>query len=188
MPNVTWQEPQIMTDLLALNLYAFSSGLALPGPRELAIVSPWLSNIELAMRPGNWYQLLTLGETRPNPDLLTCVQVFRDNNWRVQLAVLAYGTTNTSLAKRLEDYEAERRWLRLALELGAEIYLAPNLHAKGIVTPLGIITGSTNLTYSGLYAQSQNANYFPHDHPEYADNRAQLLGRINICDRATVIP
>jgi hypothetical protein len=43
------------------------------------------------------------------------------------------------------------------------------------VTPLAIITGSTNLTASGLFAQSQNANYFAHNHPDYWGNRLQLM-------------
>ncbi len=57
------------------------------------------------------------------------------------------------------------------------VFLVPDLHAKGVVTPLGIITGSTNITHSGRYAQSQNANYFAHDSADYAGNRTQLLGR-----------
>ena len=31
MPNVTWQEPQILLDLLAVNLFAELNGLTLPG-------------------------------------------------------------------------------------------------------------------------------------------------------------
>jgi len=57
------------------------------------------------------------------------------------------------------------------------VFLVPDLHAKGVVTPLGIVTGSTNITHSGLYAQSQNANYFAHGNADYAGNRTQLLGR-----------
>jgi hypothetical protein len=55
------------------------------------------------------------------------------------------------------------------------------------VTPLGIITGSTNLTNSGLFAQSQNANYFAHDHADYATNRVQLLSRYAGIAKATAI-
>jgi hypothetical protein len=62
------------------------------------------------------------------------------------------------------------------------------LHAKGVVTPLGIITGSTNLTTSGLFAQSQNANYFAHDHADYAANRVQLLSRYAGINPATAVP
>ncbi len=57
------------------------------------------------------------------------------------------------------------------------VFLVSDLHAKGVVTPLGIITGSTNITHSGLYAQSQNANYFAHGSADYAGNRNQLVGR-----------
>ncbi len=57
------------------------------------------------------------------------------------------------------------------------VFLVPDLHAKGVVTPLGITTGSMNIAHCGLYAQSQNANYFGHGNADYAGNRTQLLGR-----------
>ena len=63
-----------------------------------------------------------------------------------------------------------------------------DLHAKGVVTPLGIITGSTNITHSGLYAQSQNANYFAHGNADYAGNRTQLLGRYESLTAVQRIP
>jgi hypothetical protein len=188
MSNVTWQEPQILADLLSLNLYASDNGLHVPGSRELAIVSPWLSNIELSMNPGPWYHLLTLGESKPHIDLLSCVRTFREHEWRVQLAVLAYGTVNTAIPKPVQDFETERRWLRQAMAAGAEVYLVPNLHAKGIVTPLGIITGSTNLTHSGMYLQSQNSNYFPYSHPDFEGNRIQLLSKLRPEYCVNVIP
>lgn len=188
MSNVTWQEPQILADLLSLNLYASDSGLDIPGQRELALISPWLSNIELAMKPGPWYHLLTVGETKPQTNLLSCVRAFREHEWRVQLAVLTYGTVNTTMPKLAQDFESERRWLREAMAVGTEVYLVPHLHAKGIVTPLGIITGSTNLTYSGMYLQSQNSNYFAHSHPDYEGNRLQLLSTLRPEYRVTAIP
>lgn len=61
------------------------------------------------------------------------------------------------------------------LGVSPEHIAVPGLHAKGVVTPLGVITGSTNVTRSGLYAQAQNSNYFAHDHPGYSGNRTQLL-------------
>ncbi len=68
------------------------------------------------------------------------------------------------------------------------VFLVPDLHAKGVVTPLGIITGSTNITHSGLYAQSQSANYFAYDSADYAGNRTQLLGRYEGLTAVAEIP
>ncbi len=50
MPNVTWQEPQILLDLLAVNLFAELNGLTLPGARHIAVITPWFSNVELFLR------------------------------------------------------------------------------------------------------------------------------------------
>ena len=36
MPNVTWQEPQILLDLLAINIFAELNGLTLPDARHIA--------------------------------------------------------------------------------------------------------------------------------------------------------
>ena len=89
--------------------------------------------------------------------------------------VLAYGSTVGGLFKSADKYPSEVRLLRALEREGVRLYQVPGLHAKGVVTPLAIITGSTNLTHGGLYAQAQNANYFAHDHPDYPANRTQLL-------------
>jgi hypothetical protein len=174
MPNITWQEPQILADILALSLYAAANGQPCPNDRIVALISPWLSNIEITLRPGPWYQLLTMGVSDDNPSLLGCVRSFRKLNWTVRIGVLRYGV-DQEISKPPAAFDYERRWLRQALDDGAEVYLVPNLHAKGIVTPFGIVTGSTNLTHSGVYVQSQNANYFSCAHLEYLGNRQQLL-------------
>jgi hypothetical protein len=184
MPNITWQEPQIVTDLLALSLYAATHHLDVPGEHRAALISPWLTNVELSLRPGPWYQLLTTEDSRTSPDLLTCVRALVSEGWTVDIGVLRYGI-DQQIKKPAQDFQPERNWLRRAMAAGARIFLVPDLHAKGVITPLGIITGSTNLTHSGMYLQLQNANYFAHDHPEYVGNRSQLLSFLSPEFRAT---
>ena len=89
--------------------------------------------------------------------------------------MLAYRVSASGLCKTRENHPSEVRQLRTLKKEGVKLYQVPDLHAKGVVTPLGVIPGSTNLTRSGLYAQIQNANYFAHNHVEYASNRSQLL-------------
>ena len=175
MPNITWLEPQIMLDLLALNLYQDQNGLELPGEKELAVISPWLSNVELVLRPSVWHQNLTVGRRESSLTFADCLKQFCKANWKVHLAVLKYGESFSGLTKDINKFGHERLLLREALKFGANVYLCPDLHAKGIVSPLAIITGGTNYTHSGLYLQSQNSNYFAFDHPDYATNRIQLL-------------
>jgi hypothetical protein len=172
MPNVSWQEPQILVDLLALNLYADRNGMELPGPREIIVCSPWLTDIEMSLSPGSWHQQLTMGERESRVTFLECMRAFLGQGWTVRIAVLAYGPM-----KSFDAFHRERRLLRQLLQAGAEVSLVSMLHAKGVVTPLGLVTGSTNVTMGGLYQQAQNARYLAHDQPEYAADRAVLLGR-----------
>lgn len=189
MPNVTWQEPQVFIELLAINLFGAGNHLTIAGPRELAIVSPWLSDVEIGLRPGPWYQQFTVGVDVGTLTLSECLKTFRRLDWLVEVAVLAYGASPSGLNKNPSDYPGELRLLDTLLAEGVLIYLVPDLHAKGIVTPLGVITGSTNVTHSGLYAQAQNANYFAHDHQDYAANRIQLLNRFRgVVPPASTLP
>ena len=175
MPNVTWQEPQVLVDLLALNLLASRNGMRLPGRQEIALVSPWLSDVEIFLPAGVWQQQLTVGDTEGQYTLDAILGTFRAAGWDVHVAVLDYGRNPSGLYKDLDAFRHEREFLARLLAKGVHVYLVPDLHAKGVVTPLAIVTGSTNLTTSGLFAQSQNANYFAHDHVDYVGNRLQLM-------------
>jgi hypothetical protein len=177
VPNVTWQEPQVLVDVLALNLLAHRNGMRVPGQLHIAVLSPWLSDVEISMRAGSWHQQLTVGETDGQYSLASILADFRGSGWEVHVAVLAYGNNPSGLVKEPSFYGHERDLLRRLVEKGVLVHLVPDLHAKGVVTPLAIVTGSTNLTSSGLFAQSQNANYFAHTHPDYAGNRVQLISR-----------
>jgi hypothetical protein len=177
MPNITWQEPQVIIDLLAMNLLADQNGMNLGSNREIAVVSPWLSDVEIVLRPGPWYQQLTVGEKTTTSNLHNSLAVFCQRGWDVHIAVLAYGVNSSGIVKAPEKFVSERSFLGKLIGLGAKVHLVSNLHAKGIVTPLAIITGSTNLTNSGLYAQGQNANYFAFSHPDFHANRVQLLAK-----------
>jgi len=180
MPNITWQEPQIFVDLVAMNLVAAQNNMTLPGERRVAIVSPWLSDIELFLRPCSWHQQITSGEVDPHFNLFRSVSQFANAGWNVDIGVLKYGRSPSGLSKDPNNFYHERQFLKRLLPLpGVNVYLFQDLHAKGLVTPLGIITGSTNVTRSGMYAQSQNANLFQWNHPDYEGNRAQLLSRFD---------
>ena len=178
MPNITWQEPQIFVDLIAMNLVAAQNNMNLPGELRVAVISPWLSDIELFLRPCSWHQQITSGEVDPHFNLFRSVSEFAAAGWAVDVGVLQYGRSPSGLSKNPAKFYHERQFLKKLLLLsGVNVYLFNDLHAKGLVTPLGIITGSTNVTRSGMYAQSQNANLFQWDHPDYEGNKKQLFAR-----------
>ncbi len=103
---------------------------------------------------------------------------FSRRGWQVDVAVLNYGQNPSGLEKPRQQFQTERLFLQRLLDTtSVRVFLVPDLHAKGVVTPLGITTGSTNITHSGLYAKSHSTNYFAHGSADYAGNRTQLLGR-----------
>jgi hypothetical protein len=188
MPNVTWQEPQILVDLLAMNLLADENGMSLPGARRVSVVSPWFSEVELFLRPGPWHRHLQIERLPGTYSLNRLLARFLQRGWQVEIAVLAYGSGPSGLNKDPASFSREREVLRFLLKAGANVYLVPDLHAKGVITPLGLATGSTNITRSGLFLQAQNANYFPFDNPDYSPNAVQLRARYASSSPARAIP
>lgn len=177
----------MLIDLLALNLFADLQGQTLPGDRSVAVVSPWLSDVELTIPPGPWYQRMVGSEAPRVLRLGKGLELFLQCGWTVEVAVLAYGANFSGMTKKREAYRSEVDLLSRLLTIGVRIYQVPDLHAKGVVTPLGVITGSTNLTYSGVFLQGQNVNYFARTHPDFWANRVQLLNRFRTTRPCTEI-
>jgi hypothetical protein len=188
MPNVSWQEPQILVDLLAMSLLADENGMTLTGPKRVSVISPWFSEVELFLRPGPWHRHLQIERSTGTYSLNRILARFLTRDWAVDVAVLAYGTNPSGLTKDPGAHVREREVLRYLFDRGASIHLAPDLHAKGVITPLGLVTGSTNITRSGLFLQAQNANYFPFDNADYSANATQLRSTYDSVPRATAIP
>lgn len=189
MPNVAAMEPKVLVDLIAMTVDEVAH--ALPGtPRaEVFVISPWLSDVELTVMPSDRHGLLGRGLSEAETmGLVGCLIQLCRLDARVCVGVLAYGESLHGLRKDVDRFEHERTVLRRLLAAGAEVYLCPGLHAKGIVTGLGLITGSTNYTHRGLHLQMQNANYFPHDHPDYAGNRHTLSSYLAASYRVHAIP
>jgi hypothetical protein len=187
MPNVTSLEPQVLVDLLALTV----RDLDLNGPFSespgVAVISPWFSNVELSLHPSGRHACLGVARNVRTMRIGDCLRHFLEKNCPVRIGVLKYGHSATGLNKDPQQFSHERVLLRSLIQNGAEIYLCPSLHAKGIVTKLGVITGTTNYTHSGLHLQMQNANYFAFDHIDYAKNRTQLLANLQPQFRVEIV-
>ena len=174
MPNVTAMEPQILVDLLALAVE--DAQVRAPAARAMvAVISPWLSDVELTLLPSNRHGALGGGNEAVPLGFGQCLERLCNLGCDVHIGVLAYNEMFQGLRKEAAKFSHERAVLRGLLVAGAKVYLCHNLHAKGIVTDLGLITGSTNYTRSGVFLQMQNANYFAYDHSEYRSNKATLM-------------
>lgn len=188
MANVTAMEPQVLVDLLALNL-EHSRLLSLPAAqRNVTVVSPWLTDMELELHPSGHHASLGSRSSLQSYHLSEALHCFCREGWCVNVAVLRYGESYCGLRKDPLLFPREIGVLRHLLAAGANVFLCPGLHAKGIVTPLGVVAGTTNYTHSGLHLQMQNAYYFPYNHQEFAKTRSQLLSFLQPEWKSNVVP
>lgn len=188
MANVTSMEPQVLVDLLALNI-EHSRLLPLPETqRVVTVVSPWLTDMELELHPSGHHATLGSRSNTQEYHLSEAILCFCRDGWCVNVAVLRYGESYCGLRKDPAQFSRELGLLRRLLSAGANVYLCPGLHAKGIVTPLGVVAGTTNYTHSGLHLQMQNAYYFPFNHQEFAKTRAQLLACLQPEWKSSMVP
>jgi phosphatidylserine/phosphatidylglycerophosphate/cardiolipin synthase-like enzyme len=185
MPNVTSIEPQVLVDLLALTLQDVDLKCGSAAEAEIVVISPWLSDVELSLHPSGRHARLSGVDDTSSLRFAECLQRLAQLGCSVRIGVLKYGASFAGLTKDPQKFSNERAVLSALFKAGAQIFLCPNMHAKGIVTPLGVITGTTNYTHSGLHIQNQNVNYFAFDHPDYAKNRAQLLANLQPQFRAS---
>lgn len=175
MANVTAMEPQVLVDLLALNLEHAQLVMLPKAQRSITVISPWFTDMELALHPSGHHASLGQRDCAQSMQLSEVLRWFCRQGWAVNVAVLRYGESYSGLRKDPATFPREIEVLRGLIRSSAQIYLCPSLHAKGIVTPLGAVTGTTNYTHSGLHLQMQNAYYFPASHEEFSKTRIQLL-------------
>lgn len=168
-------EPQVLVDLLALNL-EHSRLISLPeAQRSITVISPWLTDMELELHPSGHHSVLGVRSDSRAYHFSEALIAFCRAEWCVNVAVLRYGESYCGLKKSPSLFSREVSLLRRLLTAGANVFLCPGLHAKGIITPLGVVTGTTNYTHSGLHLQMQNAYYFSYNHAEFTKTCANLL-------------
>ena len=178
----------MLVDLLALNL-EHAQLVTLPQTqRSITVISPWFTDMELALHPSGHHAGLGPRGGAQSMQLSEVLRWFCRQGWAVNIAVLRYGESYSGLRKDPCTFLREIEVLRGMISAGAQVYLCPSLHAKGIVTPLGAVTGTTNYTHSGIHLQMQNAYYFPANHEEFAKTRIQLLAFLRPEWRRTTVP
>ena len=174
MPNVSWLEPQNLADLLAMNLFAARNGMEWgESEKEIKIVSPWFNKFDLTLSPTGWHQQLKSGEFDRKATFQDCLHSALAEGWKLSIAVLSYKETG-NLSKPRGKFGSERKILHELRERGATVILVENLHAKGIISPLAVVSGSTNYTHGGMHYQLQNSIYFSQSSDEYQSTVSQL--------------
>ena len=116
-------------------------GFALLHSDEVAIVSPWLSNVDVR------FPLNDRFETR-NVSLLDAIERLEDNT--VYLIVRAGESHNDFVRDRLPD--------------GQRLHEIDDLHAKAVVTDAFVYMGSANITRGGLSVNRELCELLENEH------------------------
>jgi hypothetical protein len=119
----------------------------------LRIGSPWLSDVPLF--PGIFagsFPFLLPGIERTNVSSIgRFVGTWVRNSGDATVLVQTYDPTAWPKKSTARYNEEELRLLESSLDLGAEVLIAGSFHDKFVLIPEVVISGSANVTYSGLY-------------------------------------
>jgi phosphatidylserine/phosphatidylglycerophosphate/cardiolipin synthase-like enzyme len=120
-------------------------GFALLHSDEVAIVSPWLSNVELRLPVNDRFDVRSVS-------LLQAVDTLEDTT--VHLIVRAGESHN--------DYVRDR------LPAGQRLHEVDDLHAKAVVTDTVVYLGSANITRGGLSVNRELCELLENEHGSVA--------------------
>jgi hypothetical protein len=122
-------------------------------PAALRIGSPWLSDAPLfpGIFSGSFPYLLPGIRPSEVASMATFVRTFCDNGGEVSLLVQGYDPKDWPAKLNATFNEIELTLLSVCLDAGAEVLLGRGFHDKFVVVPDVVISGSANVTYSGLY-------------------------------------
>lgn len=145
-------------------------------PAALRIGSPWLSDAPLfpGIFAGSFPFLLPGVEPTEVASIGSFVSTWIRNGGEASILVQGYDPTDWPRKSVARYNELEIDLLRKCLVGGAEVLIARGFHDKFLVIPDVVISGSANVTYSGLYRNRErlslhNQSSAPYD---YATARA----------------
>lgn len=145
-------------------------------PAVLRVGSPWLSDVPLfpGIFAGSFPFLLPGIEPTEVASIGSFVSTWIRNGGEGSILVQSYDPADWPKKSAAHYNELELDLLRKCIDGGAEVLIARAFHDKFLVIPDVVISGSANVTYSGLYLNRErlslhNQSSAPHD---YATARA----------------
>lgn len=135
--------------------------------REITLISPWITDLT-SSRSGWSYSAITsaLGESAGGLESLSDVLIsLARKGYRVRVATLS--TTGKWLRKKVDSkLDEEVRMMKKLSRNGVECYLGENIHMKYLSTPFCVLSGSLNLSFSGIHGRNQE-----NTHLTFEDNQ-----------------
>ena len=140
----------VFTEVL---LTALSRFMGAREPHELYIGSPWLVDVPLfpGIFVGTYPFLLPNIDPIQMGSLGAFVRTWIASGGSAVLLTQGYHPDNRPLKNRRAYNERELAFLSQCREAGAQILIAHRFHDKFLLVPDVVLSGSVNVTYSGLY-------------------------------------
>ena len=134
--------------------------------REITLISPWITDLT-SSRSGWSYSAITsaLGESAGGLQSLSDILIsLVRKGYRVRVATLS--TTGKWLRKKVDSKLDEEVRMMKKLSRNVECYLGENIHMKYLSTPFCVLSGSLNLSFSGIHGRNQE-----NTHLTFEDNQ-----------------
>lgn len=152
------------------------------GPSVLHVGSPWLSDVPLfpGIFAGSFPFLLPGVEPTEVDSIGSFVNTWIRSGGEASILVQSYDPSDWPRKSAARYNELEIELLRKSVNAGAQVLIGRGFHDKFVVVPDVVISGSANVTYSGLYLNRErlslhNRSSAPHD---YATARAVCENQI----------
>jgi hypothetical protein len=145
-------------------------------PAGLRIGSPWLSDVPLfpGIFAGSFPFLLPGVEPTEVASIGSFANTWIRNGGEASVLVQTYDPADWPKKSAAHYNDLELQLLHKCIDSGAEVLIGRGFHDKFLVVPDVVLSGSANVTYSGLYLNRErlslhNQSSAPHD---YATARA----------------
>ncbi len=140
-------------------------------PAALRVGSPWLSDVPLfaGVFAGSFPFLLPGIEPAEVASISTLLSTWIRNGGEASILVQSYHPADWPKKSAARYNELELDLLRKCIDSGVEVLIGHGFHDKFLVVPDVVISGSANVTYSGLYLNRErlslhNKSSAPHDY------------------------
>jgi hypothetical protein len=122
-------------------------------PASLKIGSPWLSDVPLfpGIFAGSFPFLLPGVEPTQVASILSFLRTWIKSGGTATILVQTHAPNAWPKKGSARYNEQELQLLQIAIDSGAEVLIAGSFHDKFVLVPDVVISGSANVTYSGLY-------------------------------------
>jgi hypothetical protein len=140
----------VMSEVLLTSLARLRSDGA---PAALRLGSPWLSDVPLfpGIFAGSFPFLLPGVAPQEVASIGAFVRTWIRDGGAATLLVQGYGPKEWPRKANAYYNEQELELLARAIDVGAEVLIGHDYHDKFVMVPDVVISGSANVTYSGIY-------------------------------------